>query len=37
MDPNQEDLSMFEEYKKYPKEKYEQLLKSDDITNYPLD
>ena len=38
MNPNEpEDLSMFEEYKLYPKEKYEQLLKPDEITNYPLD
>ncbi len=32
-----EDLSMFEEYKLYSKEKYEQLLKPDEITNLPLD
>ena len=37
MNPNEEDLSIFEEYKLYPKEKYEQLLKPDEITNYPLD
>lgn len=37
MNQNQEDLSMFEEYKKYSKEKYEQLLKLDNMTNYPLD
>lgn len=38
MNPNEEeDLSIFEEYKLYPKERYEQLLKPDEITNYPLD
>jgi hypothetical protein len=38
MNPNKpEDLSMFDEYKLYPKEKYEQLLKPDEITNLTLD
>ena len=38
MNPNEEeDLSIFEEYKIYPKEKYIELLKPDEITNYPLD
>ncbi len=32
MNPNEdEDLTMFEEYKLYPKEKYTQLLKPDEI------
>jgi hypothetical protein len=34
---NDEDLSQFDEYKLYPKEKYLQLLKPHDITNLPLD
>ena len=33
----EEDLSIFEQYKLYTIEKYEQLLKKDEITNYPLD
>ena len=37
MNPNEEDLSIYEEYKLYPKEKYIELLKPDEITNYPLD
>ena len=38
MNPNEEeDLSIFEQYKLYTKEKYEQLLKKYEITNYPLD
>jgi hypothetical protein len=38
MNPNEEeDLTIFEEYKLYPKEKYIELLKPDEITNYPLD
>jgi hypothetical protein len=38
MNPNEEeDLSRFDEYKLYTKEKYESLLKPDEITNLPLD
>lgn len=33
----EEDLSIFEDYKLYKKEKYISLLKEDEITNYPLD
>lgn len=37
MNSDEEDLSIYDEYKLYDKEKYNKLLNLNDITNLPLD